>query len=76
MQCFSAKIDEAFVVMGELLWGYSALLAWMKEKVYTSPSFQATLNQITNKLDRVGPVDNRPSTDYLKPFAQKKINKK
>ena len=23
------------------------------------------------KLDRVGPVDNRPSTDYLHPFVQK-----
>ena len=28
------------------------------------------------KLDKVGPVDNRPSTDYLHHFINKKITKK
>ena len=30
---------------------------------------------VTNKLDGVGPVDNRPSTNKLHHFVQKKINK-
>ena len=33
-------------------------------------------NKTINKLDRVGPVDNRPSTDELHHFVQKEKKKK
>ena len=39
-------------------------------------SYRSWLFQIVIKLDRVGPVDNRPSTDELHNFFQKKCERK
>ena len=60
-----------------------ASLTWEKDNHQTSDSiFNHGLHAgpsykllITTKLDGVGPVDNRPSTDKLHHFVRKKIKK-
>ena len=50
---------------------FLAMLVW---KVLTKVSWQ--MGGAEEKLDGVGPVDNRPSTDKLHHFVRKKKNKK
>ena len=45
------------------------------ETLYIS-MFSDENNNTINKLDRVGPVDNRPSTDELHLFVQKEEEEK
>ena len=59
-------IYEAFVVMGELSWGFSALLAWRKGKVKTSQFFKLS-SLFTHSLSF------RKAMGYNVIYAKKKL---